>query len=112
MSVCHQHACFYVAELVCSAALNLPTEMFTGAAGMVYLGNHRLSLSNLGTGGGGGGFAVTLWLKHRTLYRENPGSNPFAAVSEIWQFRSLHFVTVQTAVNDYLATESGGYVNE
>ena len=32
------------------------------------------------------------------LNRENPGSNPLAAVSKLWQFRSSHVATVQSAV--------------
>ena len=32
------------------------------------------------------------------LSRENPGSNPLAAVSKLWQFHSSHFATVHSAV--------------
>ena len=41
---------------------------------------------------------VAQWLEHRTLNRENPGSNPLAAVSKFWQFRSTHFATVHSSV--------------
>lgn len=30
---------------------------------------------------------MAFWLEHRTLIRENPGSNPHAAVSKLGQFR-------------------------
>ena len=43
---------------------------------------------------------------------KNPGLNPLAAVSKLWQFCLLHTATVQPAVNEYLATDSGGYVNK
>ena len=32
------------------------------------------------------------------LNRENPGSNPPAAVSKLWQFRLLHVAIVHSAV--------------
>ena len=48
---------------------------------------------------------------HRTFNRENPVSNPL--VSKLEQFHSLHDVSNQAAVNEYLpAINSGGYVNK
>ncbi|KAI0215026.1 hypothetical protein LSAT2_032958 [Lamellibrachia satsuma] len=47
--------------------------------------------------------AVALWLGHRTLNRENPGSNNLAV--KLWQFRSPHFATVHNCIND-LSTPS------
>ena len=38
----------------------------------------------------------------RRLNRENPGSNPFAAVSKLWQFGSLHVPIAHSAV--YMST--------
>ena len=34
----------------------------------------------------------------QALNRENPGSNPLAAVSKLWQFHSSHVDTVHLAV--------------
>ena len=36
--------------------------------------------------------------KNWALNRENVGSNPLAAVSELWQFRSSHVATIHSAV--------------
>ena len=55
---------------------------------------------------------VGLWLEHRTLNRENPSSYPLAAVSKLWQYHSPHVATVHSPVNECMATDSGGYVNE
>ena len=44
------------------------------------------------------GDAVARWLEYQTLDRENPGSNPLAAVSKLGQFRSPHFASVHAAV--------------
>ena len=37
-------------------------------------------------------------LDRRALNRENPGSNPPAAVWKVWQFRSSHVATDHSAV--------------
>ena len=37
-------------------------------------------------------------LERRTLNRENPGSNPLAADSKLWQFRSSHVATAHSAI--------------
>ena len=42
--------------------------------------------------------------------RENPGSNNLAV--KLWQFRSPHFATVHNCINEYVAIDKGGYVNE
>ena len=42
--------------------------------------------------------AVGLWLEHRTLNQESPGSNLLTAVSKLGQFRSLHVASVHSAV--------------
>ena len=51
---------------------------------------------------------VAQWLEHGTLSRENPGSNPLATVSKVGQFRCLSSFS---CINEYLAIDSGGYVN-
>ena len=51
-------------------------------------------------------------LDRRTLNRENPCSNYFVAVSKLWQIRPPHVATVHSAVNEYLATDSAGYMTE
>ena len=51
-------------------------------------------------------------VEHKALNRENPGLTPIAVVSKLWQFYSPHIATVHSAVNEYLATGSGGYANE
>ena len=49
----------------------------------------------------------------RNDYCESPGLNPlFDAVSKIGHFRSLHDAPVDSAVNVYLAMDSGGSVSE
>ena len=45
--------------------------------------------------------AVTVRTSY-TLNQENTGSNPFASVSELWQFRSSQVVIVHSAV--YMST--------
>ena len=53
--------------------------------------------------------AVVLCLEHRTLTRDNPGSNPLAAVTKLGQFRSLHIASSLTCINEYhLQTEARG----
>ena len=42
--------------------------------------------------------AVAQWLESRALNRENPGSNPLAAVSNLRQLRPSHVATVHSAV--------------
>ena len=44
--------------------------------------------------------------------RENPVSNPLAAVSKLEEFRILRVASVHSAVNVYPAIGSAGYVNE
>ena len=50
---------------------------------------------------------VALWLTQLTLSRENPGSNPF----EAWAI-SFTSRCPSSFMNEYLASDSGGYVNE
>ena len=59
------------------------------------------------------GGAVALWLEHRTLNREIPVSNPIAAVWNLGNFsHSMLFQFTQLYTNnEYLAMETGGYVN-
>ena len=56
--------------------------------------------------------AVASRSERRTLSTENPSSNHFASVSKRWQFRSPHVAAIHSAVNEYLATDRSGYVNE
>ena len=55
---------------------------------------------------------MVLWLEHRTLNRENPGSDPLAVVSKRGQFRSLQIASVRSAINEYLAIDTYGYVKK
>ena len=50
-------------------------------------------------------------LEHRTINRENPGSNPLAAISKLGQFHSLNVASLH-CINEYPAIDSGGCVNE
>ena len=52
---------------------------------------------------------MALWLEHWTFNRENLNLNSLAAVSKFGQFRSLHVASVHS---EYLAMDSGRYVNE
>ena len=52
--------------------------------------NHASLAVNIG--------AAAEWSERRSLSRENPGSNPLAAVSKLWQFRSSHVATIHSAV--------------
>ena len=47
------------------------------------------------------------WLERGTFNRENPGLNPLAPVSKLWQFRSPHIATIHSAVlmSTWLQTE-------
>ena len=51
-------------------------------------------------------------LKHWAFNRENPVSNTLGVVSKLGQFRSLHVASVHSAINECLAIDSGGYLNE
>ena len=51
-------------------------------------------------------------VESRTRNRESPGSNPLATVSKFGHFRYLHYVSVNSAVNEYLAIDSGGNVSD
>ena len=42
--------------------------------------------------------AVALWLEHRTLDQDNPGSNPLAAVSKLGQLYTPHVASAHPAV--------------
>ena len=48
-------------------------------------------------------------VQHRNINRENPVSNPFAAISKLGQVRSLF---VANSTDENLATDSCEYVNE
>ena len=45
---------------------------------------------------------AALWLEHRTLNQENPGSDPLAAVSKLWQFHSFHVAPGYSALDEHL----------
>ena len=51
--------------------------------------------------------ARRLFYSGADLNRDNPGSNPLAAVSKLWQFRSSHVATFHSAVQmgTWLQTE-------
>ena len=51
-------------------------------------------------------------LEHQALNPENPFSNPCVVSLKLREFCSLHIASVQSAVKEYLAIDSGAYVNE
>ena len=56
-------------------------------------------------------YAVAWRLEHRTVNRETPGSTPLAV--EVWTISNTpHCLGSLRCIHEYLATGSGGHVNE
>ena len=50
--------------------------------------------------------------RYRKREREPGFESPFVTVAKFGNFRSLHDASVDSAVNEYLAIDSGGHVSE
>ena len=55
--------------------------------------------------------AVAQWIEHRTLSRENPGSNPWAAESHLRKVRSLYVALVHSIVRMSLRELIAAWLN-